>query len=131
MIFHDIERVVRQIDELCNAVLHHPGMMANRERLFSELGTHTMSLSDQVLTLQIAPLVGLASQIMAQADIVKRRIAHSWARAPDDPNAASAIDCAARDLLGDLSVLRDRLAHAQLCEEVSWSAPFTNHRPAP
>jgi hypothetical protein len=114
VIFHDIERIVRQIDELCTAVLHQPDQMANRERLFSKLGTHTTSLSDQASQLKIVPLLGLVRQIMARADIVERRIAHSWARAPDDPNAVSAIDCAARDLLSDLSALRDMLAHAQV-----------------
>ena len=114
MIFHDIERIVRQIDELCTAVLHQPDQMANRERLFCKLGTHTASLSDRASLLRIVPLLGLVRQIMVRADIVERKIAHSWARAPDDPNAASAIDHAARDLLRDLSALRDMLAHPQV-----------------
>lgn len=117
-IIRDIERIVRQIDELCKAVLNHPSQMANRERLFSELATHTASLSDHASLLQIVPLLGLISQIVARADVVERRIAHSWARAPDDPNAASAIDCATRDLLRDLWALRDMLVHVQVSQEL-------------
>jgi hypothetical protein len=108
-IIHDIERTVRQIDELCKAVLNHPTQMAHRERLFRELGVHTTSLSHHASLLQVVPLLGLVGRIVAQTDVVERRIAHSWARAPDDPNAESAIDCAARDLLKDLWVLRDML----------------------
>lgn len=108
-IIHDIELTVRQIDELCKAVLDHPSQMANRERLFSELAVHTTSLSDHASLLQIVPLLGLVGRIVAQTDVVEKRIAHSWARAPDDPNTVSAIDCAARDLLKDLWALRDML----------------------